>query len=86
MALAESDLEALEGEGVKMERQPVESSSLASVGYSPDSEILEVEFKNGTIYEYYNVPQVIYDQLMEAPSAGQYFSFNIRNVFANSRV
>jgi KTSC domain len=69
-----------------MERQAVDSSSLASVGYSPDSETLEVEFKNQTIYEYFNVPQIIYDQLMEAPSVGVYFSANIRNVFACSRV
>lgn len=69
-----------------MERQAVDSSSIASIGYSPDSETLEVEFKNQTIYEYYNVPQVIFDQLMAAPSIGSYFSTNIRNIFANSRV
>lgn len=69
-----------------MERQDVDSSSLASVGYSPESETLEIEFKNQTIYEYYNVPQVIYDQLIAASSVGVYFNANIRNVFANSRV
>lgn len=69
-----------------MERQPVSSSNLASIGYDPQSEKLEVEFKNQTIYEYYNVPQVIYDQLMAASSHGVYFNANIRNVFANSRV
>jgi hypothetical protein len=69
-----------------MERQPVSSTSLASVGYDPESEKLEIEFRNQTIYEYYNVPQVIYDQLMAASSHGAYFSANIRNVFANSRV
>jgi hypothetical protein len=69
-----------------MERQAVDSSSIASIGYSPESETLEIEFKNQTIYEYYNVPQVIYDQFMEASSQGVYFSANIRNVFANSRV
>ena len=31
-----------------MERQPVDSSSIASVGYSPDSETLEIRFKNQT--------------------------------------
>jgi KTSC domain len=86
MACTEPKLEA-ELEGVhKMERQAVDSSSIASIGYSPGSETLEIEFKNQTIYEYYNVPQVIYDQLMEALSVGSYFSANIRNAFANSRV
>jgi len=69
-----------------MERQIVESTSIASVGYSAESETLEIEFKNQTIYEYYNVPLIIYEQLMASSSLGQYFSANIRNVFANSRV
>ena len=37
---------------VSMEREPVSSSSLVSVGYNPDSETLEVEFKNSGVYEY----------------------------------
>ncbi|MDA9499550.1 KTSC domain containing protein [Bradyrhizobium sp. CCBAU 11357] len=68
-----------------MERQAVASSHIASIGYSPGSEILEVEFRNGTIYEYYNVPEVIYEQLMNASSIGQFFNANIRNAFANQR-
>jgi hypothetical protein len=59
-----------------MNRQPVSSSNLASIGYDPQSEKLEVEFINQTIYEYYNVPQVIYDQLMAASSHGVYFNAN----------
>lgn len=70
-----------------MERQPVSSSSLASIGYNPDSETLEVEFtKSGRVYEYYNVPQFMYDRLMEAPSLGIFFNAEIRNAYACSPV
>jgi hypothetical protein len=69
-----------------MDRQPVSSSNLASVGYNPGTETLEVEFKNGHIYEYYNLPQVMFDQLMQAPSIGKFFNANIRNAYACSRV
>ncbi|MCC0036839.1 MAG: KTSC domain-containing protein [Hoeflea sp.] len=70
-----------------MERQPVSSSSLASVGYNSDSETLEVEFvSTGKVYEYYNVPQFVYDRLMEAPSIGQYFNAEIRNAYSCSPV
>lgn len=69
-----------------MERQTVSSSHIVSVGYSSGSETLEVEFRSGTIHEYYNVPGVIFEQLMNASSIGQYFNANIRNVFANQRV
>lgn len=69
-----------------MERQSVESSNLASVGYSSDSETLEVEFKNGHIYQYFNVPLFMFEQLMQAPSIGQFFNANIRNAYACSKV
>lgn len=66
-----------------MERQTVSSSNLASVGYDPNSEILEVEFlSNGKIYEYYNVPQFTYDRLMEASSIGRYFNIEIKDVYS----
>lgn len=68
-----------------MDRQYVQSSNLVSVGYDPEAETLEVEFKGG-IYQYYNVPQMIFDQLMAAPSHGIYFNANIRNAFACSRI
>ena len=43
-----------------MEREPVVSSNVISVGYDDASETLEVEFKNG-VYQYYNVPRPIFD-------------------------
>ncbi len=46
--------------------EPVSSSNLVSVGYNPDSETLEIEFKSTGIYEYYNVPQFMYERLMQA--------------------
>ena len=69
-----------------MERQPVSSSNLASVGYDAGSETLEVEFKNGHIYQYYNLPQVMFDALMQAPSMGSFFNANIRNAFACAKL
>ncbi|ATY30602.1 KTSC domain-containing protein [Sphingomonas psychrotolerans] len=65
-----------------MERQAVSSSNLASVGYNPDSETLEVEFlSTGKVYEYYNLPQFMYDRLMEAPSLGKFFNAEIKNAY-----
>jgi hypothetical protein len=66
-----------------LERQTVSSSSVASVGYDPNSETLEVEFvSTGRVYEYYNVPQFMYDRLMDAPSIGVFFNAEIKNSFA----
>lgn len=56
-----------------MKRESVESSNLASVGYDADNQILEIEFNDGGIYHYSNVPQSVYSGLMNANSHGQYF-------------
>jgi hypothetical protein len=62
-----------------MERLPVESSNLASVGYDPESTVLEIEFKSGGIYKYSRVPQSVHDGLMNASSKGKYFYQYIEN-------
>lgn len=69
-----------------MEREPVNSSNLASVGYNPGSETLEVEFRNGNIYEYYNVPQFMHERLMQAGSVGTFFNAEIRSNYACSKI
>ena len=61
-----------------MERQSVESSNLASVGYDAENEILEIEFNNGGVYQYFDVPENVYEALMNAGSHGQYFDRNIK--------
>ncbi len=61
-----------------MKRQSVESSNLASVGYDEVNQILEVQFKHGGVYQYYSVPESVYDGLMSASSHGQFFDRNIK--------
>jgi hypothetical protein len=69
-----------------MRRDPVASSNIISIGYDAESETLEVEFQNGVIYQYYNVPQSIYDAFIGAPSKGQFLAYQIRDRFPFSRV
>lgn len=68
-----------------MERMPVSSSHLESVGYDANSATLDIEFKNGSLYRYYNVPQFEFDQLMSASSPGTYFNANIKNTYSYER-
>jgi hypothetical protein len=64
-----------------MNRQPVESSNLASVGYQPSTRMLEVEFMRGGVYRYSDVPQDVFDELIAAPSPGSYFAVHIKNTY-----
>lgn len=75
-----------DGMELDMERHIVSSSNIASIGYDQGTETLEVEFINGSVYQYYNVGQMIYDQMMEAPSKGRFLNMYIRNSYPYSRV
>jgi hypothetical protein len=69
-----------------MNRDQVASSNIASLGYDEPSQTLEVEFTTGGIYQYYNVTQAIFDQLMQAGSKGQFLAYQIKNAYPYSRV
>lgn len=69
-----------------MERNHVSSSNIAAIGYDSGSETLEVEFLNGSVYQYYNVSEIIYEQLMQSSSKGQFFNTYVKNAYPYSRV
>jgi hypothetical protein len=69
-----------------MDRVPVSSSSIASVGYDPDSRTLEVEFRKGGIYQYFRVPKDVHEDLMGSSSKGQYHHQNIKNRYPSTRI
>jgi len=59
----------------------IDSSLIREVGYDPFMEVLTVNFRNGGVYEYIEVPEKVYNDLIEAPSAGKFFHVNIKNKF-----
>ena len=68
-----------------MKRRSVASSNVSSVGYDPNTGTLEVEFLSGWVYQYYGVPENLYDQMMVAPSKGKFLHMYIKNRFPYSR-
>lgn len=64
-----------------MKREPVESDSIAAIGYSGSDAILEVEFNNGGIYQYLAVPEEIHAALMAAESKGRYLAKEVKPNF-----
>lgn len=59
-------------------RQRVESSVIAAVGYSKRRHILEIEFVNGAIYRYLDVPSTVHRDLMSAESKARFYDSKIR--------
>lgn len=69
-----------------MIRKKIESSSIESIGYFRGSETLEIEFKNGSIYQYFGVPIDEYWRLMQADSKGSYFAENIKDEYNYTKI
>ena len=67
-------------------RISVESNYLQSVGYDASEQVLEIEFKSGEVYQYKDVPIVVYTDLMNASSHGKYFNANIKDVYPNQKL
>ena len=65
---------------------PVSSSNVESIGYDPETQILHVKFIGGSLYQYLNVPQIEYDQLINAPSIGSYLNRNIKGLYAYQKI
>ena len=69
-----------------MEMIPVDSRNISAVGYDSESATLKIQFNNGRAYEYYNVPEYEFDNLMSAGSKGQYANQHIYKVYSQSEI
>jgi hypothetical protein len=63
-----------------------ESSSLAALSYNADQQVLEIEFRSGETYRYFDVPATDYEALLAAESKGRHFNAHIRNRFCNQHI
>lgn len=69
-----------------MDRQPVESTNIISAGYDAESQIMEIEFKNGGLYQYFDIPQHLFDEFLAAGSKGAFLSQTIKGNYRYVRV
>jgi len=45
-----------------------------------------VEFKKSGVYQYYDVPDYIFEEMKVAPSKGQYLAQNVKGFFRYARL
>lgn len=62
-----------------------ESSSIARYGYDEETQVLTVEFKKTGAYNYFDVPQPIFDQMKAASSKGQFVAKSIKGSYRYAR-
>jgi len=69
-----------------MKPVPVESTTLATVGYDANHQLLQIEFRDRTIYQYSSVPSDVHQALLGASSKGSYFNHAIRGQYPYTRI
>jgi len=64
----------------------VQSSNIDTVDYSESENVLTISFLNGSVYKFFEVPQSIFNELINAPSVGGFFNKNIKNIFNYKKI
>ncbi len=57
------------------------SEEITSAGYDPETMVMEIEFSNGTTYQYLEVPVEIFEALTSSVNPGKFFAQSIKNKF-----
>ena len=68
-----------------IDRTPVKSSNVKSVGWNPDDKTLSVEFSDGSIYNYSDVEKDIHEGLVSAKSVGSFLHKHIKGKYKHSK-
>jgi hypothetical protein len=61
-----------------MKRSPVASSNISSIGYDKNRQTLEIEFRGGAVFQYFDIPEEKYQDIISSASIGRYFYDNIK--------
>lgn len=69
-----------------MERYSIESSMIKSIGYDSNSSTLEIEFKSGEVWQYFDFLESLWHDFDSTDSKGKFFHREIKNQHKESRV
>ena len=64
----------------------INSSNLKFASYQTEEKTLSVTFKNGSIYEYYEVPWEIFTKLRMSESQGKFLNSNVNKKYKYKKV
>lgn len=70
----------------RIKRIPIQSTALATVGYSKRLRALEIEFRNGAIYRYFDVGPEVCEALLKANSKARFYDQNVRHKYRSLHV
>lgn len=69
-----------------MERQNIDSTMIRSIGYDADNSTLEIEFNNGEVWQYFDLPESTWYEFDASDSKGKFFNREIKKQYPESRI
>ncbi len=72
--------------GECMDLIAINSTLISRIGYDPNEETLIIQFQNGTYYQYSNMSEQMYNNMMESKSIGKYFTAYVKNSFPYKKI
>ncbi len=78
-----SELPAVEEELLKL---PVRSTMAKTISYNESQKSLQVEFKNGSVYEYEDVDEETWEDFQETDSIGEFYNREIKGNYKSRRL
>ncbi|MGH8599832.1 MAG: KTSC domain-containing protein [Burkholderiales bacterium] len=69
-----------------MERKRLSAGRIRAVGYDSRARVLELEFSDGSVYQYTGVSDEVHRRLVSASAAASYFRDNIEEEYPTKRV
>lgn len=66
--------------------ESVNSAMARAIGYNEDEQVLQIEFNNGSVYQYGNVETETWESLQNADSTGRFFNSEIKGCYSRRRV
>lgn len=62
------------------------SSQVNCIRYFDDTKILEIDFKQNKVYQYFDVPETVYEAALSAESIGKFINQNVKNKFEYKQI
>ncbi|MBD2183900.1 KTSC domain-containing protein [Planktothrix sp. FACHB-1355] len=83
---ASVDFYELPGVQSEIPMLPVHSTMANSIGYDSDRHLLQVEFKNGSVYQYEGVDEEIWEEMISTDSPGKFYNREIKGYYRSRRL
>jgi KTSC domain len=77
---------AIEPGAEPIEMLPARSTMAAQVGYDEDREILQIEFNNGSVYQYSAVEPELWEDLQSSDSIGSFYNQEIKGYYPSVKI